>query len=279
MRMFISWSGERSRVIAGALHDWLPRVIQAVQPFMSETDIGKGSRWEQEIGSQLQQANFGIFCLTPENLDSRWINFEAGAISKTLDRTYVCTYLLELNPADIDGPLSQFNHTKAVKDDTKRLIQTINQALEEQALNESVLNDTFDLNWARFDQTLGSLPTGDEKREPPRKMEDMVEETLELVRSISNKSTQTYITVAGLPEAPPITSDMSPAEIEFLSHYRLALEDIKKNEKAQMQRAIDTWVATSLRNRPRSGDSLLSHVWKQMEADKKKGSSDEHSDS
>ncbi|MGH9930385.1 MAG: TIR domain-containing protein [Pyrinomonadaceae bacterium] len=78
MKVFISWSAERSLAIAKALHDWLPRVIQAVQPWLSETDIGKGTRWEQEIGVELAQTRFGILCLTPENLDARWINFEAG---------------------------------------------------------------------------------------------------------------------------------------------------------------------------------------------------------
>jgi len=77
--------------IAKALREWLLRVIQAIEPWMSDSDADKGIRWEQRIGQELEETRFGIFCLTPENLDSRWLNFEAGAIAKTVDKTYVCT--------------------------------------------------------------------------------------------------------------------------------------------------------------------------------------------
>jgi hypothetical protein len=34
MRVFIGWSGEPSRSIAKALHDWLQGVVQRVEPWM-----------------------------------------------------------------------------------------------------------------------------------------------------------------------------------------------------------------------------------------------------
>jgi hypothetical protein len=190
MKVFISWSGERSLAMAKALRDWLPRVIQAVQPWLSETDIGKGARWEQEIGSELAETRFGIICLTPENLDARWINFEAGALSKAIQKTYVCTYLLELKPADIEGPLSQFNHTRVDVDDSRRLIQTINRALEGQALEESIVNDAFDLWWPRLHEKLKQVPAPT-LRKPPRKLEDMVEEILVSVRTLLKERSRT----------------------------------------------------------------------------------------
>ena len=181
MKVFISWSGDRSLAIAKSLRSWLPRVIQAVEPWLSESDIGKGTRWEQEIGIELLQSKFGIICLTPENLDSRWVNFEA--LSKTIEKTYVCTYLLDLKPTDIDGPLSQFNHTKADKDDTRKLILTMNAALDAHVLQENIVNDAFDVWWPRLEEQLNHLPAVDEKLNPPRRSEDMIEEILTLVRS------------------------------------------------------------------------------------------------
>ena len=84
MKVFISWSGERSKIVAEALRDWLPAVIQSVKPWVSSKDIDKGSRSFAEIQAQLKDAQFGIACLTPENLTEMWIHFESGAVAKAV---------------------------------------------------------------------------------------------------------------------------------------------------------------------------------------------------
>ena len=70
MKVFISWSGDRSQAVANAFKEWLPMVLQYVEPWVSEKDINAGERWAQMIAGELEQANFGIICLTPENLKS-----------------------------------------------------------------------------------------------------------------------------------------------------------------------------------------------------------------
>ena len=59
MKVFISCSGERSRAVAGILYAWLPHVIQALEPWISE-DIDKGKNWPSVITAQLQETNFGM---------------------------------------------------------------------------------------------------------------------------------------------------------------------------------------------------------------------------
>ena len=39
VKVFISWSGERSKKIAKALKKWIKNVIQSVEPFVSSEDI------------------------------------------------------------------------------------------------------------------------------------------------------------------------------------------------------------------------------------------------
>ena len=44
MKVFISWSGTRSKALANALHKWLPMVLQYVEPWVSDSDIDAGER-------------------------------------------------------------------------------------------------------------------------------------------------------------------------------------------------------------------------------------------
>ena len=63
-----------------------------------------GSRWSLEIASSLHTPNAGIICLTRENIQAPWILFEAGALSKALKNSLVCTYLLGINARDVTDP-------------------------------------------------------------------------------------------------------------------------------------------------------------------------------
>jgi hypothetical protein len=147
MKVFISWSGNRSNYVAKVLYAWIGNVNHFVEPWLSE-EMPKGIRWSPEVAKTLDETRFGIFCVTPENQSESWINFEAGALSKTVkERTYVCPYLIELKPTDIVGPLKEFQLTKTDREDTFRLTQSMNQALGEQALSDEKLKTSFNKWW------------------------------------------------------------------------------------------------------------------------------------
>jgi len=183
MKVFISWSGERSRLVAEALRYWLPKVIQAIQPWMSSSDIEKGTRWRTDIAGELEQSSIGIICLTPENLNSTWLHFEAGALSKQQQDTYVCTFLYGLEPADIREPLAQFQTTKALREDVKKLVLTINGTLADKMLPDSEVNETFDVWWPKLEQRLSAIPEPQSSPKTQRKEREILEEILEIVRS------------------------------------------------------------------------------------------------
>ena len=112
MKVFISWSGERSKLLAVGLREWLRPILQSVEVWMSEADIDAGDRWGQEVARELSSCNFGIICVTPENLQASWLLFEAGALAKSLEGSKVIPLLFELELRDISGPLAQFQAKK-----------------------------------------------------------------------------------------------------------------------------------------------------------------------
>jgi hypothetical protein len=83
MGVFISWSGENSasHKLAKALYEWIPNVLQNVECYLSSEDTDAGSLWSERIMKELGSNNVGIVCLSHANLQNRWLNFEAGAIS------------------------------------------------------------------------------------------------------------------------------------------------------------------------------------------------------
>jgi hypothetical protein len=182
--VFISWSGERSKHAAHALREWLGTILQNARPWMSETDIEKGSRGLDEIARALEGMKVGIICLTPENLSAEWILYEAGALSKTLDaKTRVCTYLLGgLESRNLKPPLGLFQWTRADEAETRKLVHTINKHLDATPVQESRLDTLFDKMWPDLEQKLEAMPEPSEAPPPLRSTQEMVAEILELNR-------------------------------------------------------------------------------------------------
>jgi hypothetical protein len=95
---------------------------------MSQRDLESGVRWSEQLAAQLQKAEFGILCLTPDNLRNDWVLFEAGAISRDLGGR-VCGLLFNgLDHRIIRGPLSQFQNRIFSRAEFYTLVQDINKA-------------------------------------------------------------------------------------------------------------------------------------------------------
>ena len=196
MRVFISWSGAASHKVAVALRDWLPSVIQAIDPFVSSEDIERGARWFSDIGDNLESVNFGILCITPENLRAPWVMFEAGALSKNLDQSRVTPLLIGVKNSDIEGPLSQFNTTAVDKSEILKLLKTINKQLGDLRLPEESVQKAFEKWWPELEELLSTAVVEaskniTEKVEPRRSQGDILEEILELTRNISRQVAKT----------------------------------------------------------------------------------------
>ncbi len=192
MKIFLSWSGSRSKRVAEILKEWLRFVFHNIEPWMSSEDIGKGKRWSPEIAQALEDVKVGIICLTKENLKRPWLLFEAGALSKIMKDSLVCTFLLDVEQADIgnDNPLSQFQATKNSKDDILVLLKTINEAYGKDKLDEKILVLTFERFWGDFETKISSITVSqiEEEKLPVRKDRELLNEILVTVRNIERKS-------------------------------------------------------------------------------------------
>src|SRR5437867_12300590 len=124
MQIFLGWSGPESKAAALLLKDWLKMVCNAFDPWISD-DVEKGVRWSLALAAKLRESQAGVFVLTPNNLATQWIHFEAGAISNVPDAR-VCTFLMRLEPPSIGRPLGDFQHTRAGdRDDMLRLVKSL----------------------------------------------------------------------------------------------------------------------------------------------------------
>lgn len=191
MKVFLSWSGDRSKQVAQKLKIWIKSVIQATEPWMSDVDIERGSTWFSEIFQNLESSNVGIVCLTAENKNAPWILFEAGALAKGAIENRVMTLLIGLSPTDITGPLSHFNHTTFSKDSMIKLINTINKHLGTNALDESTLNLAFETWWPQLEKEINEIavqaPDISMVNET-RPLDEIAGEILAIVRAIDKRT-------------------------------------------------------------------------------------------
>ncbi len=188
MKVFISWSGPRSRHVALELKEWLPLVINEIEPWFSATDIDAGMVWNDEISKQLSESNVGIICVTKESLNSLWQTFEAGALAKAVDKARVIPLLIDLRPVEVTGPLSQFQAVQADREGILRMMQSLLRTCANTHLSEDQLKRSFESLWPQLERILNSVPSLSASSQSVRSDRSLMEEILQTVRGLT-KST------------------------------------------------------------------------------------------
>ncbi|MHB8317132.1 MAG: toll/interleukin-1 receptor domain-containing protein [Acidithiobacillus ferrivorans] len=226
MKIFISWSGELSKQLGEAIKDWIPSVIQSVDPYFTPSDIDKGSRWSVDIANELESSKVGIICLTKDNLESGWVLFEAGALSRQLEKSYVCPILFGITNTDVSGPLKQFQTTEFEKHDMLKLLNTINQ-LTDAKLPQKNLETTFEKWWPDLNARIESILSQEDKPQKPiRNDRDILEEILTLNRSMISRMTR--------------PSQASPDTIKELIIGYINIHDEQSDETGGYQETLDS---------------------------------------
>jgi hypothetical protein len=185
MKVFLSWSGHKSHQVALVFRDWLPSVIQSITPYVSSEDIDKGARWSTDIAKELEDSTFGILCVTKDNLEAPWLLFEAGALSKMMDKSSVCPFIFDMKRAEVKGPILQFQSTLFEKEDVKKLLITLNKSCGETGLKEDLLSKTFEVWWPNLEGALNNIKSEKSKEEKEISGKDLTNEMLEEILELS----------------------------------------------------------------------------------------------
>ncbi|MGL5824458.1 MAG: TIR domain-containing protein [Nocardioides sp.] len=224
LRVFISWSGDLSKVVATALREWLPSLFDRVDPWMSDSDIASGARGLEEIHTTLANCSFGVIIVTDENQGSAWLNYESGAISKSIADSASCVVplLVDLSgPAQLTGPLAQFQARKLDEEGVRRLVDTLADQL---AVSPETARQRFDAFWPSLERStkeaVADRGKASTSRTRPRTTQDMLEEVLAQVRELTRAMdpSRPPLTPSGMDYIVTSLSELMPVVIELMSH-------------------------------------------------------------
>lgn len=168
LKIFISWSGELAKQCTKVLREWLPKMFDHIDPWASEVDIDAGTRSMDAIADRLNTSAFGIIVVTTENMGKPWLNFEAGALSKSLggDGTRVVPLMVNFDdPYQLQGPISQFHGTLLNKEGMLRVCRSIATVI---GLDQLVVAHRFEWAWKDLEDGIAEAKkkAGDQP-EPP----------------------------------------------------------------------------------------------------------------
>ena len=182
IHLFLSWSGQRSYLVAKAFYVSLKEIFRDsdLEIYFSE-NMTKGVRWNQALNDALNNADFGILCLTKENLSAPWLMYEAGALSR---KAVVAPFLLDLDAPKPEEPVTQFQLTTFEREDLKSLILSIRDCFvdkKEAVVDQDILERLFQLEYDRKEGGLEQrLREAREARESDKK--DRIERLRELCK-------------------------------------------------------------------------------------------------
>ncbi len=98
-----------------------------------------------------------MVCLDPSNILNRWLQFEAGAIAKTLPSDKIRLVRLGLHSENVQGPLSQFDSISTDKADVFSLLELIRTSIEQFTISHLELRANLDINWSDFETKLAKM--------------------------------------------------------------------------------------------------------------------------
>jgi DNA-directed RNA polymerase subunit RPC12/RpoP len=226
--LFLSWSGKLSYEVANYFREWICDVIQSVKPYLSSKDTDKGTRWNDVIVDKLKNSSCGVIFVTKDNINSKWLNFEAGALSDRFSNSYVCPFLIDIDSTKVGFPLAQFQMTMFNKEDIHKLIHTIRENLAKDVIDKDRVDKAFEKWYKDFEEKLYKIlekykDNNDEKEQPINLdiISKNIDNIIEIVTSNTNAINSTQEMIYG------IKNNISRDHIIPINNTRSYLNDSK----------------------------------------------------
>lgn len=217
MRVFLSWSGQRSRMVASALHQLLPSMLHSVTCWMSDNDIPKGKPWFEELTRELNTIVFAVVCVTKENLKSPWMLWESGFLSSAskLGDRHIVPLALGMKKDSLGGPLAVYQAADTSRDDFLRVVRRINESVEkERQIALGVLETTFGYVWPDLERQFKAAEAAvvDETPTPPEPAPVLQAEILALLRQQQRETANLTAVIDQLANASvlPLSHSVTP---------------------------------------------------------------------
>ena len=104
---------------------------------------------------ELALAEAAVPCVTSENVDSPWLNFEAGLLASRLGRDRILPLLIGLSLSHLRGPLGQFQCFSTSKSELRRFLSSLARLVPAtEHPRQPDLDVTFETWWPAISSSL-----------------------------------------------------------------------------------------------------------------------------
>ncbi len=166
MKIFISWSKNKSRLLAAETKRFLENTLGNSVEYFFSPEMYKGTRVDHEIHENLLHSNKCIVCITSENYKNPWLLYEAGVVfganySKT-NGGIVIPLLFEPIPdwsSWVDKPLNQYVpiQLQASNGEFSCGRQNFKEFLGEIAKENNLSLKSFSKNWKAYETAIKEI--------------------------------------------------------------------------------------------------------------------------
>ena len=151
-KVFISWSGLMSKNLANELHSFLSKVIPGIDFFVSSADIKNGQSWLEVIKDEIVECDAAILCIYKENLESPWLNFEAGGVYFGGRQQSLYPFVFEHTDEGSRGPVSHLQSSSFSRNTLWEAVDELSKLTATRISQEVQLS--FNENWPDLEKSI-----------------------------------------------------------------------------------------------------------------------------